>query len=402
MTVAPVRAAVRVRLRRAALNPAAVRLLHKAYRYWAQQKIRLADAEYLSEEDRAILRPVLRRWSVLIAPAQLSRTRYIEYFLGVIGAVVCLVGPVAALESSARRELSLDGLVCAVLIYLGIFGAISAAYFEAVGIRFLSLIGVAGGLSAFIAASIAVIWAHKLSRSLEFGVIAGLLAALTIAVISTSMRLFASYLWYPIRRQPLLAMSPSWAAAARLWLLADSLDQAMSSWRRIAVRREQVNRVGYTCYWLEAAIPRTMWMTGYRGPAHREARSRFRQLASFAREQAWRIVDANDREAFGCIRDDLAHAAVSLAKGDWTFMPPNVERNRPPWILALARRLIAPIALVGAAIFLPYLPDIDVTGSGLTSLRATLVLAAVLSLTPLDAPTREQMLDIYNGNRTRR
>jgi hypothetical protein len=63
---------------------------------------------------------------------------------------------------------------------------------------------------------------------------------------------------------------------------------------------------------------------------------------------------------------------------------------------------VTPILLGGAALLLPHLPHIKLTGPALTSVQAALLLAAVLSLTPLDAISREQILGAFTDPHHRR
>jgi hypothetical protein len=139
-----------------------------------------------------------------------------------------------------------------------------------------------------------------------------------------------------------------------------------------------------------------MWMTSYRGPASAEALRRYRLAGSFVREQAWRVMDANDRASFESIRNDLAGKAIAVAQGDWTSLPVAQERTAGSRMSALARRLVTAILLGGVALVLPHLHGFPLSGSALTSLQVTFFGAAILSLTaPIDASSREQITGAF-------
>jgi hypothetical protein len=107
-------------------------------------------------------------------------------------------------------------------------------------------------------------------------------------------------------------------------------------------------------------------------------------------------VDATDRAQFEGIARDVANAAVAVATGDWTPLPVVEERSRVSRIVTIGRRLLAPTVLSLAAVVVPRLPGVTMTGSAATSLQAALFVTAVLSLTSLDPSSREQILGAFN------
>jgi hypothetical protein len=106
-------------------------------------------------------------------------------------------------------------------------------------------------------------------------------------------------------------------------------------------------------------------------------------------------MDANDRASFESIRTDLAEEAIAVGQGDWASLPAAPERTSGSLMSAVARRLVTAIFLAGVALLLPHLPYVRLSGSALTSLQVALFAGAVLSLTPIDASSREQIIGAF-------
>lgn len=191
-------------------------------------------------------------------------------------------------------------------------------------------------------------------------------------------------------------MAPAVALAARLWFLVDALDAASGTWRQPATRKELLAWVSFTSFWLERRLPLAMWMAGYRGPAYREATQRYGQAATYVRSLAWRIVDTQDLAAFQSLARELAEVAVGVAAGDWTALPPSPQHTGVSRLVAIGRRLVAPVVTGSAALVLPHLPGVTLSGSALTTFQVALFVTAALSLTSLDPAAREQILGAFN------
>ena len=368
---------------------------------WELDSVRISGAAYLTDPQRDTLRPLVRYWCVRYAPFHLSKLRYVEYALWLLAEAFCLLAPIAAVAVPAFRALSPADLICASMIYLTIVGVLSACFFELVGSRSQSRLGLLGAAILLLGASISAAWVQNLGKTVQFALVAAVLLAVTIAVVNFAGSVFTRYIWYPLRRQHVATVPPSCATAVWLWYLSYHVQNATEGWRLASVRRELLEWVSHTAFLLGVALPRAMWMSGYRGSAHAEALRRYQRAANFVREQAWRIADANDRESFERIRDDLADGALALARGDWTLVPQAEERSKASWAFIVARRLVTPILLISVALLLPHLPDVRLTGSALTSLQAALILAGVLSLSPLETSSREQVHDLFNDSRPR-
>lgn len=338
--------------------------------------------------------PLVRTWVVRYTSARYSRMRYAQPIFIVAGPTVCLIVPIAVVAGPAIRSLSSEEVFLALLVYFSIFGLVATCFFGWVGSQLLALLAVfVTGASIVLASIVALLVAHPLKAS-QFGVLASILAVLAIMVCYLG-NFGGPYIWFPIMRRRLASLSPSLATAVLLWYLADHVDAALATWRQVKTRRNLLYEIQSTSYWFTVRMPRAMWMAGYRGPAYSEARRCYQRAGSFVQDQAWRMMDANDRTSLTAIRDDLMKIALAVAKEDWAVLPPPQKRTSRSWLFALARRIIVAIVLAGVAVLLPHLPDVRLTGSALTSLQAALFVAAILSLTPVDASSRERVISAF-------
>jgi hypothetical protein len=382
----------------------ALRVLQAAREALAADGERLTAVRGLSDNDRHVLRPVLRQWSVRIAAYWLSPLRYLQFSLLAFGLVVCVVTPPAALAVPAARALSVPELILASTVYLSSFGVSATVSFRLVGgVLFarLARLGLLGSSLCVAAAVVLIGWHGSQWPAVGFGVVAGVLGSLAIFVAWVAAGVLGTFLWFPVRRRLLASLPPCRAVAARLWFLLDALDAASGSWRQAQTRKDLLAWVTFTSYWLERRMPLAMWMGGYRGPAYREAAQRYQQAAGFVRSMAWRITDASDRAKFDQIARDLADVAVGLAAGDWTVLPRMQQRTGASRLAAVGRRLVAPAVLGAAALVLPHLPGVTLSGSALTTFQVALLVAATLSLTSLDPASREQILGAFTDSHRR-
>jgi hypothetical protein len=382
---------------RPALSRRAIRHLHRARLLWERESARISSANYLTGQQRDVLHPLVRHWSVRYTAVPLSGMIFAQAVMVIPAAAVCLLGPVAVVAGSAVRALGPGSLLLALMVYLSIFGAVSTCYFRWLGshVRPLFLLGILGTGASIVTASIAAALVIHPWKALQFGIVAGALAIPIIVLIILAFAVFGSYIWFPLLYRYVAKLPPSVATAVLLWNLADGVNDATASWRQDSARRELINRIQRTTYSLLWRMPRAMRMAGYSGPASAEAQRRYQLAGSFVREQAWRVMDANDRASFESVRNDLAEEAIAVAQGDWASLPAAQERTSRSRIVVLARRLATAIFLGGVAFLLPHLPDVRLSGSALTSLQAALLATAVLSLTPIDASSRDQIIGAF-------
>jgi hypothetical protein len=195
-------------------------------------------------------------------------------------------------------------------------------------------------------------------------------------------------------------LPPSQATATRLCFLLQDLDEVRGAWRQAHARRRIVKEVEWTIWYVERAIPSMMWWAGFRGPALTAAVLRCRHAAGVLRGVQWRLINACNREDYDHVCDELATAAVAAAGGDWSLLTGAKEPTTEARAVALLRRLVAPALLTAAALTLPYVPGVAVTGSALTGLQVGLIITAILSLTPVEHSSQDQILGAFrDGNR---
>lgn len=350
-----------------ALSRRAIRHFHRARLFWERESARISSASYLTDQQRNVLRPLVRHWSVRHTAVPSSRMTYAQAIMVIPAAAVCVLGPAAVVAGPAVRALAPGSLLLASMVYLSIFGVVSACYFRWVGrrVRLLFILGILGAGASIVTASIAAALVLHPLKALQFGIVAGALAVPIIVLVTLAFAVFGSYIWFPLYYRYVAKLPPSVATAVLLWDLADAVNDVTVAWRQDSARRELLTGIQATTYWLEWRMPRAMRMAGYRGPASAEALRRYRLAGSFVRDQAWRVMDASDRASFESVRNDLAEVAVAVAQGDWASLPAAQERTSGSRMVALARRLVTAIFLSGVAFVLPHLPDVRLSGSAL-------------------------------------
>jgi len=393
---------------KAALSARGLRVVRSARQEWAWDSSRLSTVQDLTEEQREVLRPVVRQWDTRAAAVWSSRLKYMEWLLLFLTCAVVLVLPVVAVMVfvETANALTSANLFVALTTYLSIFGALAAGFFSwlrmtvmqiergARQLRVLARFGWFGSAAAALTALVAVVVGPGDWPAVPLGLAAGLLAALAIIVGYRASVTFGFYIWFPWRYRWLGTIPPSRAIASRLWFLFDAFEHARSTWPLARTRRELLAQLRIASSRLERMMPRSMWFAGYRGPAHAEAIARYRSAAYFTRELAWRVVDAGNRSDYEHIRRDLLDTCIALANGDWTPLPDSKEPSGRSRAAAFARRLITPMVLVAAALLIPNVPGLALTEPAVTTFQVALFAAAAFSLTPRDEASRERLLGV--------
>jgi hypothetical protein len=290
-------------------------------------------------------------------------------------------------------------LTVASAAYLCVFAVVSAAVFQLYGIRLLARLGVLGGTLCAVATLVLLAWSSTPWRAVGYGLAAGVVGAVVIAVALQAANVFGTYLWLPLRLKPLGSLRPSTAVAARLWFLLDDMETVGGRWRQPAVRRDLLGWITGSGIQIETRLRLAMWMAGYRGPEFDEASKRYKRAAAYVRGLAWQVVNAGDQAAFDVIRRNLAEMTAAVATGNWDLLPPLPQHSRVSRVAAVGRRLIAPAVLGAVAVALPYLPGVTGNGAALTSIQVALFVAAALSLTSLDQPSRDRILRAIDEGR---
>ena len=258
---------------RPALNRRAICHLHRARLFWERHGARISSANYLTDQQRDVLHPLVRHWSVRYTAVPLSRMIYAQAVMVIPAAAVCLLGPVAVAAAPAVRALAPGGLLLASMVYLSIFGVVSTCCFRWFGrrARRFFLLGILGTGASIVTASIVVALVPHPWKALQFGVVAGALAVPIIVLVILAFALFGSYIWIPLHYRYVAKLPPSVATAVLLWDLADNVNDVTVAWRQDSRRRELITRIQETTYSLEWRMPRAMRVAGYSGPSSAEA-----------------------------------------------------------------------------------------------------------------------------------
>lgn len=89
-------------------------------------------------------------------------------------------------------------------------------------------------------------------------------------------------------------------------------------------------------------------------------------------------------------------AIAALAGGDWSPLLQYEDSGRTPVWRKLLRRVGPGIALGGVALALPWIPGVGLSGTQLETVRAFLVIGAILSLTSFKKDVRDSILDGFS------
>jgi len=170
------------------LNGHALRVLRAAREVLAPDAERLAVSRVPREEERRVLRPVLRQWSVGFAAYWCSPLRYAQWCLLVLGSLVVLLAPVAAVVVPAVRALAVDERVLAGAVYLVVFGAMGTTFFRYVGAVIFVWLGLAG-TSICAVAVLLIAWRVSMWPAVGYGLIGGVLGGLAILAGSLSVKI---------------------------------------------------------------------------------------------------------------------------------------------------------------------------------------------------------------------
>jgi hypothetical protein len=127
-------------------------------------------------------------------------------------------------------------------------------------------------------------------------------------------------------------------------------------------------------------------------------RRRGRHLAGILQQVERRLLDADSPEDFHSILADLIRAFQAIVRGDWSLLTlaeePPAKAGR---LLSLLRRAVPAIVLVVAALVLPLLPGNPATGdAGVPTAQLGLLIAASLSLLPIDTDVRNRVVNAYS------
>ncbi|MEU8080964.1 hypothetical protein AB0B31_36615 [Catellatospora citrea] len=382
-------------------------VLRSARRHFRNNAEAIRRIDCVDDKGRALLTAMTRKTEVYQS-ASLPPLGLAMLGLLALAAITLtsLVLPPLVLASTASANLDNAGLALAGAVYLIAYAWVGAFHLRRLRIkpvvRLLKLgvkVGTVICLLAFVtlavpAASRAGIGA--LITPIAFGLAAG---AVSVAAAWLCIRL-ALAMTTPVngfifRRCGMLP--PSRLVARRLLPVLIQLSEAKGSAGRGDVRRELLITLRHSAEMIEYWVPHTLYWSGVRGHGLAEARMNCRRAAAVVRTFQWDLLDAGDAASHAMLKREIADAAVKLCRGDWSTLTTAEEPTRSARVAALARRLVTPLALVGAGVTVPYLPGADQLGSAATTIQAGLFIAALLHLVSVDGPAQDRILAAFKG-----
>ncbi|GAB3833906.1 hypothetical protein [Dactylosporangium cerinum] len=89
---------------------------------------------------------------------------------------------------------------------------------------------------------------------------------------------------------------------------------------------------------------------------------------------------------------------MALARGDWSWVTQEDQTEVGPGRVMRALKKVVPCAVLAlTAVALPYLPGVTASAAGLVGVQVGLVLAAALSLIPIEVAHRENVMSAYTN-----
>lgn len=245
-------------------------------------------------------------------------------------------------------------------------------------------------------------------RPREWGglLLAALGAAMVLALVAAR---FATVVWLRDRYFRPLAFrvggGPLPAHLATVWLiiLVSSLHEARLSWWRPRGRERLLRWMRALRFSAERQLLGSARDAGLGAAAEADAERRARHFGDVLRRVEGRLLDADAAADYAAIVGELVTAFEAVTRGDWASLTlaeePAVRARR--W-RGLLRRAVPAVVLAAAALFLPLLPGHPATtDASVATVRLGLLVAALLSLMPVEADVRSRVITAYTAtNRT--
>jgi hypothetical protein len=233
--------------------------------------------------------------------------------------------------------------------------------------------------------------------------LAALGAAVVLALVAAR---FATLVWLRDRYFRPFAFrasgGPLPAHHATVWLiiLASSLHQTRSSWWHPRGRQRLLRWMGDRRESAERRLLGSARDAGLGAAAEADVARRARHFSGFLRQVEARLLDADAAADHAAIVSGLVTALKAIIRGDWAPLTLAEEPPaRPGRWLALLRRAVPAVVPATAALLLPLLPGHPATTDpGVTTVRVGLLVAALLSLLPVEADVRSRVISAYTAN----
>jgi hypothetical protein len=361
-----------------------------------------------SGQTRSSVAKALRAWNVRTAAGVVLPGRRALFWMAFVSAGVAgTVGPFALVWLYGSDELTSVRLVLALTIYatigataFGLLASWGATGRQRVFITVACRLGVAISLATGVS-TVAYLVAHRrwddLWPAISVGLIASVLGlAVAFAIQAVAIAVAAVGTTVSCRRCG--SMPPSLLVAVQAFYVLETFDELTSGWRQADTRKLLMWRIAGRANFIRHQIPRLQWLVGGSGLVHAETQQRCRQAADLLAHMQWRLAEARSRKDYDEIRQDLVEFVAAAVEGDWSRLAEDSGPvTRPSRLGKLARRLVAPVVLVGTAVGLPYLPGIPAGSSGVTTIQIGLVVAAVLTLASVDSSAQDRVLGALGG-----
>jgi hypothetical protein len=362
------------------------------------QLVATTDMPLLSDEDRRELRPILRAYAVQQAALTRSRWWWGYDALRLVTAVVTLAVPVVALVA----WIGVSGVLWSALAAYLLFGAVALlghgvqqnrnvrpSVFATVAV--IVTVGTAAAATFTAGGPFGWLWE---------GAALGLVAAVVLLVLA-EIRLFGliairTMVFLPLARRRAGWPLPPQLAAMHLLQLLDGLHRARATCRHPRYRRNFLRWMDRMIKYVQWELPKATADLRLGAAITADSRTRANQLAGRLRQFHVRLAHDHQLREYDWVSIETATLTMALTRGDWSWGKPEDEaaavQHRAVRVL---KRIVPSVVLLAAAIGLPYLPGVTASTTSLTGIQVGLGLAAALSLVPIEATYRENVMSAY-------
>jgi hypothetical protein len=350
----------------------------------------------LSDEDRREFRPILRAIAVQRAALVGSPWWWGYHALRLATAVCAVAVPVVGLAIWVGNP----GTLWAALPAYVLFGAI---------VLLGHGIQQNGAVKSYVTATVTVavvaavvIPVLAVSTGLWSGIASGLAAAVALLVLA-EIRLFGLIAVRTAVVVPLAMRRAGWLlppqlAAVHLLHLLDGLHRARSTCRHPRRRRNFLRWMDEWIAYVQWDLPRAAAGLRLGAAITTDARTRAAHLAGRLRQLHVRLAHDHQLEEYDRVSTEAAALAMALARGDWSWVTQEDQTEVGQGRVVRVLKKVVPCAVLAlTAVALPYLPGVTASAAGLTGVQVGLVLAAALSLIPIEAAHREHVTSAYTN-----
>lgn len=358
----------------------------------------LAQLDDLDEQTRALLRPMLRQIAAQRAAAAGSKWPLVYTAARVLTALVCLGVPAWILVPLTAGQRPAERAASAVL-YAVLLACVAAAY----GRQQRTVTVIQLGLVALAAAALLAGWwvITPWWELLGWRTVQPAFAAAAATAALTVIRLaalitFRERLLMPLSLRRGGFLLPSQLAAVHLLQLVDALRAAAPTNRHPRYRRNFIRWMNVLITFIERHLPATARQLGLGRAVVAETQQRARDLAARLRALQTRLLHEPGADAYQQIRAEVAALVADLARGTWAALPTEGATGRAQSALArFSRKIGAAASLLTLAGGLPYLPGIAADSATVGGIQLGLVVAAALTLLPVEAAHRDQAFTAF-------